>query len=185
VKKRTTEIKKTLLTFIIQTAPTWADIKNKFTISTGSISNYLKEWIREGVIKRMIFDIDNKVHYVIWKLPEKEKLEVIKDLEKAIELFEHLKKLGLFSKGITDKEILEVMKDTRFMSFGYPFPDVDIKKLDLIRLVAFLSKAMFTLTHYLYSGVDVKLKIEGNPDEQIKELQDKIKELKTNKQKYF
>lgn len=185
MKKRTTEIKKTLLTFIIQTAPTWADIKNKFTISTGSISNYLKEWIREGVIKRMIFDIDNKVHYVIWKLPAKEKAEVIKDLERARELFIELKKLGLFSKGITDKEILEIMKDSKFKSLIVTFPELDINKLDLLRLVSFLSKATFILTHFLYSGIDVKLKINGNPDEEIKNLDKTIKELKANKSKYF
>lgn len=169
--------KSEVLNFIAQKPRTWAEIRKFSGISSGSMSNYLRGWIQKDIVKKLI--IDNKVHYAIWDLPDKTKKEVIKDLEMAIQYFKHLKKSGLFSKGITDKEILELMKDPKFKNLGSPFPDMeDINKLDLLRLLAFLSKSTFSLTHYLYSGVDVKLIVKGNPDEQIKELEDKIKELK-------
>jgi len=183
--KRTTikEVKAKIFLSLEKEGMIWSKLRKTLDISEATLSRALNDLIEKEIVKKMI--INNKVHYVIWKLPAKEKAEVIKDLERARELFIELKKLGLFSKGITDKEILEIMKDSKFKSLIVTFPELDINKLDLLRLVSFLSKATFILTHFLYSGIDVKLKINGNPDEEIKNLDKTIKELKANKSKYF
>lgn len=160
-----------ILSFVAQKPRRWNEIRKEFkNIPKPSLVRYINNLYESGYIDKRL--IDGKVHYRIGKLPQKERDEIVKNLETAIKLLEILKKQGLFSKGLNEKEILELLKSDKTMPYEF-------RNLNIIGLLGFLSKVLMPLGYHWKSDVKVRLKIEGDPSESIKDLKNKIKEIKS------
>lgn len=166
------ERKDKILNFIIQKPRTWADIREYSVISTGSMSNYLKEWINKRMIRKTI--INNEVYYEALVIPKIIKEKMRADIKKAIANLKDLKERGLFSKGFNDKEILDYLNSVK-EDFGWKEGDYKYNSLTLEFLLGFIAKISDATLLNPNIKIKANLKVEENPDRLIKEFEDILK----------
>jgi hypothetical protein len=161
-----------ILNFIIQKPRTWADIKKYSVISTGSMSNYLKEWINNRMIRKTI--INNEVYYEAFMIPRIAIEKMKADIKKAIADLKELKELGLFSKGFNDKEILDYLNSVK-EDFGWKEGDYKYNSLTLEFLLGFIAKISDATLFNSNIKIKANLKVEEDPDKLIKEFESILK----------
>lgn len=167
-----TELKDKFLEFIIQKPRSWADMKKHFNISSGSMSNYLKEWINNKTIRKVI--INNEVHYTAFVIPKIIKEKMKADIKKAIADLKDLKERGLFSKGFNDKDILDYLKSVE-KDFGWKEGEYEYNSLTLEFLLGFIAKISDATLFNPKIKIKANLKLEEDPDRLIKEFDSILK----------
>ena len=154
----------------------WTEIKKEFNISSGTVSNYLNYLLSKKLIEKKI--IDGKIVYdKLWLVEKGNFIQKIKNrIMIEIENLKIMKRMGLFSKGLDDKEILECFKllkldpDLKRLGNDWKKRLEGKENLDIGALATFLNFMIF----YHLSGlirVRGKLKFDENPDKLIEQLE--------------
>lgn len=168
--------KKAVLDFIATRKKVrWSEIRDSLQIPKPTLNHVLSQLRKENLVKP-IRDTDDKKYYYIWDVGNKLDM-ILKGLEKNNEKLKFLKKLGLFSKGMTEKDIMTYLK--RYPGFLESEQKLiaESKELTLHLYSIFERETAFVISFDINTTMKIKMKIHADPDKEIRFTEKRLKEI--------
>jgi len=161
------DLREAILLYVIPEPRTWSDIRKRFPdVPKPTMNRNLKQLIDQRLMKKMF--IENKPHYYSWAI--KDVKEILNRIEKNIKTLKYLNRIGLFKKGITEKDVMKFLGKRGKLTYG--------------DLAEFFAKNAVILSPFVKSNIKIKLKIHDDPKKQIRFIKKRLKEIPKELEEY-